>query len=164
MQNDPKVKQASASTSSLHVSGNLFRKHLSLNRILLFKKFGFFFVVVVVVFGSAVSLKPWDTGLIPCRAQRVREQVLPRLRDMSKRKRGAAPWPRNSISKGVAQKKAKKKKKKKLFFNLRIYSYYTWFPDISRISITANTKFDLQKFFVAKGEMTQTHNNAGIMP
>lgn len=54
--------------------------------------------------GSVVSLKPWDTGLIPCRAQRVRDQVLPRLRRMSKLQLGADPWPRNFIFQGVDKK------------------------------------------------------------
>lgn len=55
---------------------------------------------------------------------------------------------------------------KSFFSYLKSFSYYTWFPDISGLSIKAITKCNLQKLFVTKtGEITpHTHINARIMP
>lgn len=54
----------------------------------------------------------------------------------------------------------------KSFSYLKSFSYYTWFPNISGLSIKAITKCNLQKLFVTKtGEIPPpTHINAKIMP
>ena len=74
-------------------------KRLTFNYGVCLNKTYFFWSSCCVVTGSAASLEPWDTGLIPSMGQWVKDPTESQLQLRSD------PWPRNSICCGGAKKR-----------------------------------------------------------
>ena len=79
---------------------------------------------------GAASWEHWDTGLIPCPAQWVKDLALPQLQLWSHLWLKSDPWPWNSVCWGADQKKNFKSTLKLTFYQTCIYNLLHHFLDI----------------------------------